>query len=151
MDFDISKARSPGLLRRLAAMTYDSVLLFAMLLLAVAVVVMPYQGLTGQPFPQHGWIYRLHQIYLLCVIVGFYSFFWIRGGQTLGMRAWRFRLVRDDGRKLTLTGALKRLTWALLTLVPAGIGLLWMLVDSERLSLYDRLSNTRLVMLKQGS
>lgn len=79
---------------------------------------------------------------------GFYIFFWVRGGQTLGMRAWRFRLVRRDGQGLTYGDALKRLLWAIVTLAPAGLGLLWVLIDRDGLSLYDRLSRTGPVMLK---
>lgn len=149
MELDIARTRSPGLMRRLAAMVYDLILLFGMLLLAVTLVVLPYEGLTGQEFPDQGWIYRLHQLYLLCVIAGFHTFFWVRAGQTLGMRAWRFRLLRDDAQPLTATDALKRFAWATVTLAP--LGLLGMPFDSDRLGLYDRLSRTRPVMLKKGS
>ena len=144
MTFDIALAESPGLLRRLAAMFYDLILLFGMLLLAVTLVVVPYVELIKPEFPHDNWLYRL---YLLTVAGGFYLLFWVRGGQTLGMRAWRFRLVREDGRPLSPSDALKRLVWASLTLVPLGIGLLWMLVDRDKLTLYDRLSQTRPVML----
>jgi len=149
MEFDIARARSPGFIRRLAAMVYDLILLFGMLLLAVTLVVLPYEGLTGSEFPNKGWIYHLHQLYLLCIVVGFHIFFWVRAGQTLGMRAWRFRLFRDDGRSLSVADAFKRFAWATATLAP--IGLLWIPFDSERLGLYDRLSHTRPVMLKKGS
>jgi uncharacterized RDD family membrane protein YckC len=146
MDIDIARAGTPGLLRRLAAMLYDLILLFGMLLLAVTLVVVPYQALGGGAFPREGWLYHLHQIYLLCVTGGYYLFFWSRGGQTLGMRAWRFRLVRDDGGRASLGDALRRLLWAALTLAPAGLGLLWMLLDRDGLAWYDRLSHTRPVM-----
>ena len=148
MALDIALAESPGLLRRLAAIFYDLILLFGMLLLAVTLVVVPYVELIEPEFPHEHWLYRL---YLLAVAGGFYLFFWARGGQTLGMRAWRFRLVREDGCPLSPGDALKRLLWASLTLVPAGIGLLWMLVDRDKSTLYDRLSHTRAVMLSPPS
>jgi uncharacterized RDD family membrane protein YckC len=146
MAFDIQQAKIPGFLRRLAAMLYDLVLLFGMLLLAVAVVVIPYVELIGPEFPHSHWLYRL---YLLAIAGSFYVYFWVHGGQTLGMRAWRFCLVREDGRALTAADALKRLGWAALTIAPAGIGLFWMLADRERLTWYDRLSHTRPVMLSK--
>jgi len=149
MELDIDHARSPGLLRRLAAMVYDLILLFGMLLLAVTLVVIPYEGLTGDEFPSKGWIFHFHQIYLLCVIAGFHIYFWVRAGQTLGMRAWRFRLLRDDAQPLTVMDACKRFAWAAVTLAP--LGLLPMLLDPQRRSLYDRLSHTRPVMLKKDS
>jgi uncharacterized RDD family membrane protein YckC len=147
MATDSALPRSPGLIRRLAAIFYDLVLLVGLLLFAVTLVVIPHGLMTGAELPQEGWPYRLHQLYLLGVTVAFYVYFWTRGGQTLGMRAWRMRLVRDDGRPLGAADALRRLVWALLTLAPAGLGLLWVLFDREHLSLYDRLSRTRPVVL----
>lgn len=148
MDPDMQQVRSPGLPRRLAAIVYDSILLFGILLLAVTVVVVPYLELVGPNFPHDSWLYRL---YLLLVAAGFYVFFWTRAGQTLGMQAWRLRLQRADGGALTPADALRRLLWATLTLAPAGLGLLWVLVDREGLSLYDRLSRTRLVVIQTPS
>ena len=34
----------------------------------------------------------VYQLYLLVVIFGFYALFWHRGGQTLGMKAWRLQV-----------------------------------------------------------
>ena len=145
MSIDTSRARVPGFPRRLAAVFYDAILVFGMLLFAATIVVVPYLELIGPDFPHHNWLYR---IFLLTVACGFYIFFWVRGGQTLGMRVWRFRLVRRDGQGLTYGDALKRLLWAIVTLAPAGLGLLWVLIDRDGLSLYDRLSRTGPVMLK---
>jgi uncharacterized RDD family membrane protein YckC len=146
MNFDIAQAKSPGLLRRLAATLYDLLLLFGVLVVAAAVVVIPYLQFTASPFPHQSWCYRL---YLLAVICGFYVFPWVKGGQTLGMRAWRFRVLRDDGGGLHPRDALSRLLWATVSLAPAGAGLLWLLIDREGLAWHDRLSHTRLVMVKR--
>jgi uncharacterized RDD family membrane protein YckC len=146
MEPDITEVRSPGLLRRLAAMLYDLLLLLGILLLAVAVVVIPYEAMTGSQFPQEGLLFHLHQVYLLCVAAGFHVFFWVRGGQTLGMRAWHFRVLREDGRPLRVADALRRLAWAAVTLGP--VGLLWVPLDRDHLAPYDRLSRTRPVVEK---
>jgi hypothetical protein len=42
-----------------------------------------------------------------------------------------------------------RLLWAAVCLAPAGAGLLWMLLDRDRLTCYDRLSRTRPIMLTE--
>jgi uncharacterized RDD family membrane protein YckC len=149
MATDITQARQPGLLRRLAAMAYDLILLLGLLMLAVTLVVVPYEGLTGEPFPQQGLLFHLHQVYLACVFAGFHTYFWVHGGQTLGMRAWRFRLLRDDGRPLSGADALRRFGFAALTLGP--ISLLWVPFDPQGLSPYDRLSRTRPVLLKRSA
>ena len=144
MDFDIAQARTPGLLRRLAALLYDAVLLFGLLLLAAGLAIIPYMTLVDSDFPAHAWWFRA---WLLVVIGGFYAWFWTHGGQTLGMSAWRLRLVRADGGRPSLADALLRLTCAALALAPAGLGLLWVLIDSDRLAWHDRWSRTRLVMV----
>jgi uncharacterized RDD family membrane protein YckC len=131
-------------------MFYDLVLLFGVLMLAVTLVVIPYDLIAGSPFPSDQFLPRLClQLYLVAVLVVFFVFFWVRGGQTLGMRSWRFRLVRGDGSGLRRRDALLRLAWAAICLAPAGAGLLWMLLDRDRLTCYDRLSRTRPVMLEE--
>jgi uncharacterized RDD family membrane protein YckC len=93
----------------------------------------------------------LFRCYLLGVIVGFFCWFWLRGGQTLGMRAWRVMLVRDDGAPLTLRDALLRQAAALLSWASLGVGFAWSLFDAQRLTWHDKLTATRLVMLKKPS
>jgi uncharacterized RDD family membrane protein YckC len=172
MHNDISQARPPGLLRRLAALLYDGLLLFGILLLATGLVVVPYGQLVGPEFPSHAWWFRA---WLVATVVGFYAYFWTHGGQTLGMNAWRLRLMRADGASLRLADALLRLAcvalylmpatavylidrvWGMpsitgwigwtLTLAPAMLGLLWVLVDPDGLAWHDRCSRTRLVLV----
>jgi uncharacterized RDD family membrane protein YckC len=148
MDFDISQAKSPGLVRRLAAMLYDLLLLFGVLVVAASIVVIPYMEILETAFPHRSWWFR---VYLLAVICAYYAFHWTHGGQTLGMRAWRFRLLREDGTNLHVRDALSRLLWATVSLAPGGAGLLWSLVDRDGLAWHDRLSHTRPVMLKRAS
>jgi uncharacterized RDD family membrane protein YckC len=149
MDLDISLAKTPSLLRRIGALLYDSVLLLGVLMLAVMLVVIPYGLLTGASPDQSPLHALLMQLYLLAVICGFYVFFWTHGGQTLGMRAWRFRVIRDDGGNLATGDALRRFAWGAVSLLPAGLGLLWVLIDRDGLAWHDRWSKSRLVMLKR--
>jgi len=144
MDIDISQPPTPGLLRRLAALLYDSVLLFGILLLAAGMVIIPYMSLIAGDFPSTAWWFRG---WLVAVIAGFYAYFWTHGGQTLGMSAWRLRLVRADGGEPRLTDALIRLACAVVALAPAGLGLLWILIDRDGLAWHDRWSRTRLVLV----
>jgi len=88
----------------------------------------------------------LFTIYLLAIAFGYLGGFWVRGGQTLGMRAWRLRATTADGAPLGWTDALARFAAAALSWLPAGAGFLWIAFDRDRLSLHDRLSGTRLVL-----
>jgi len=148
MGIDITNARTPGLLRRLAAILYDGMVLLGILILAVALVVIPYEQLSGTPFPQDAPLHRLAlRAYLLLVIGAFFSYFWVRGGQTLGMRAWRLRVLHDDGEPLGWGDAWRRFAFACLSLAPFGLGLLWCLLDRDGLAWHDRLSRTRPVLV----
>lgn len=141
-NIDLATGSPPGLLRRLAALLYDSLLVTALLMLATV----PYVMLASDATASH-WVRVLFQTYLLAVMLAFFSWFWLHGGQTLGMRAWRLRVVSRDGAPLHLRQALARFAWALPSLLFFGLGLLWVLVDKDRLAWHDRLSGTRLVML----
>ncbi len=83
--------------RRLGALLYDLVLLLGVLMLANAIIVIPYEVITSHPLYESFLPLTLMRLYLLAVIAGFYIYFWTHGGQTLGMRAWRIRVIGDDG------------------------------------------------------
>jgi len=135
-----------GLPRRLAAMFYDSLLLLALLMIVTALFLLTTGGEAIDPRTQPvlEFIYRL---VLLLLIVGFFGVSWTRSGQTLGMATWRLRVEREDGRRLTWGDTLRRLGWALVSLLPAGLGFAWVLFDPERRAWHDRLSRTRIVVV----
>jgi uncharacterized RDD family membrane protein YckC len=127
-------------------MFYDSLLLLALLMIVTALFLLTTGGEAIDPRTQPGleFIYRL---VLLLLIVGFFGVSWTRSGQTLGMATWRLRVEREDGRRLTWGDTLRRLGWALVSLLPAGLGFAWVLVDPERRAWHDRLSRTRVVVV----
>lgn len=128
-----------GFLRRTAAFAYD-VLLLAGILLAFTLFTYMLRGGREIP-PGTLWF----QATLVVLIAGFFAGFWSHGGQTLGMRAWRLRVVDRDGRPIGTLRALARVAAGVVALLPAGLGVLWALVDREKLGLHDRLSGTRLL------
>lgn len=141
-----SKASSPppGLFRRLAAMVYDGLLILALAFVVSALLLMASGGRLGQP-DRPPWLLWAHRIALAASIWGFFAWFWIHGGQTLGMRAWRLRLVAVDGSAITWAQTIRRFAGATLSLVALGLGYLWVLFDPDRRSWHDRLSGTVLV------
>jgi uncharacterized RDD family membrane protein YckC len=84
---------------------------------------------------------------LIGLIIGFFGWFWTRRGQTLGMQAWRLRLVREDGSLLTWLDTLKRLAAALVSLAPLGLGYFWLWIDRDKLTWHDRWTHTRVIVL----
>jgi uncharacterized RDD family membrane protein YckC len=131
---------TPGLLRRLAAMLYDGLLLLALIMVVTAILTLPLGMPTG---------YRLTALqFLLFEIVPliFFCGFWVYGGQTLGMRSWRLKLLRADGTPVGWRDALKRHFAALLSWLAFGLGFFWILLDRDALAWHDRLSDTRLTL-----
>jgi uncharacterized RDD family membrane protein YckC len=133
-----------SLLRRLAALVYDALLLAALVFLFTLAVVLARGGREIAP----GTIW--FELCLVALAFAFCGLFWTRGGQTLGMHAWGIRLVAADGRRVGWERAAVRFFAAWLSMVPAGLGYWWMLVDRDRLSWHDRLSGTRMVRVTKA-
>lgn len=133
-----------GLFRRLAALLYDTLLLLAVLFIATA-LLLPFTH--GEAMRPHNPFYST---YLLFVGFFFFGWFWMHGGQTLGMRAWRLQLRRLDGKPLTWWHALLRFMSAIPSWAFAGLGFLWILVDRRRLAWHDRISETCIVQLTEN-
>jgi uncharacterized RDD family membrane protein YckC len=134
------KAVNATLLRRLGAMLYDGLLVTAVLMLATVPFVIERGGETVEPDDNY-----LYQLSMLIVMYLFFVYFWTRGGQTLGMRAWRLRLETDDGRSPSITVASLRFFVAIVSLIPFGLGFLWQLWDKDRLTWHDRIAGTRML------
>ena len=137
---DTATLKPAGLLVRLLAMFYDSLLLLSALLIATALALMVTKGTLSYHNP-------FFRTFLFLICFSFYAWFWLHGGQTLGMRAWRLRLQRFDGRAITIWQALLRFMVAIPSLAIGGLGLLWMLVDKDGLAVHDRVSESTIVRL----
>jgi uncharacterized RDD family membrane protein YckC len=85
------------------------------------------------------------ELCLLGIALGFFAGFWTRGGQTLGMRAWRVRVVTDGGGPLGPARAALRFAAGVAAFVPAGLGFWWGLLDRDRRGWQDRWTRTRVV------
>lgn len=68
---------------------------------------------------------------------------WARGGQTLGMRPWRLRVVGVDAAVPTRRQLAIRYLVGNLSLLLGGLGFWWAWFDRERLTWHDRVSATR--------
>ena len=128
-----------SLWRRLAALCYDALLLAA-LVVCFTLVVLAVR--LGTAVPPGSWWFPLC---LVAITTAFFCGFWVHGGQTLGMRAWRIRVVREDGRPLTWSRAALRFAAALVAALPAGLGLWWGVFDAGKRGWHDRWTGTRVV------
>lgn len=129
-----------GLMRRLAAMIYDTLLVAALLFLAT----IPFIAARGGEPVEIG-DNALYQILLATVIYVFFVGYWTRYGRTLGMQSWGLQLQTMDDQLPTLATASVRFFAAILSWIPAGLGFLWQLWDKDSLTWHDRISGTRIV------
>lgn len=127
--------------RRLASAGYDALLLAAVWMV-VAMADLFLRGAAGVPGSAHGL-----RAELLLAAALFFGLSWTRGGQTLGMRAWRLQLRRVDGRPVTWPTALTRFAFAWLAWLPLGLGVLWCAIDARKRAWHDALSGTEVVLL----
>lgn len=130
-------------------MAYDSLLVFAIWFLVSALGLLVSGGRLAEPDPPF-WMRMLLQAGLLLATGLFFTWFWTHGGQTLGMRAWRMKVVAVDGKAVTWPQALRRFAGAVLSATCFGLGYLWIVFDPHRRSWHDRLSSTRLIVLPKN-
>ncbi|QJE01313.1 RDD family protein [Massilia forsythiae] len=154
----------PSIRRRLVAMVYESFLLAAVEMLAVAL----WLALTRnhhEPVYQYGL-----KVFLFLVTGAYFVHAWSGSGHTLAMKTWRMRLLTDGGARVPLRTAVLRYLLAWGWFLPAlavcalfgvtgkaqvgivvGVGIVaWgatALLDPQRRFLHDRLAGTRLVSL----
>ena len=154
---------SASLGRRLAALVYDGLLMFAVLVIASALTI-PFTGGKGAEHYS-----PVLTVYFLAVIFLFNGWFWTHGGQTLGMRAWRIQLLKKSGEPVDWKQAFYRFLaslpfWAFVVItlvignqtikigldiesIPAWVfylvATIWLLIDQQPNNWRDRISNTR--------
>lgn len=87
----------------------------------------------------------LFKFVLLLVSYLYFAFCWRRGGQTLGMKSWRIRVVGPAGARLTWSQTLLRFSAGIVSWVPLGMGFWWSLTDPQRRGWPDRASDSLLV------
>lgn len=132
--------QNTGLLRRLAAIAYDALLVAALLFLTT----IPFIALRGGEAVEIG-DNAIYRAVLALVVYAFFVGFWTRPGRTLGMQSWGLQLETTDGQRPSIGRASVRFLAALLSWAPAGLGFLWQLWDPDRLTWHDRISGTRIV------
>lgn len=137
---------SPFLLRRLAAMLYDTLLVLPLIMLSVALAMGVSRLLTGDD-SGNALDPNLVRVIALLTTIGFFCAFWVKSGQTLGMQAWRIKLVDFEGREPGLARCVVRCLAAVLSATCFGLGYLWCLVDRRRRYWHDYLSGTEFILL----
>ena len=132
--------------RRMGAILYDAMLVGGSLIIIGGILSTILARSLGVEYlaPDSNAAHFMQLIYLLLAF-GFFGWFWTHGGQTLGMRAWKIRVVDLNNNPLTWTQAGMRFLWSLASWMTFGLGYIWAFFDPDKLTLHDRMSKTRLV------
>ncbi len=146
---------SAPLWRRLAALVYDSLILLAISMAYGALVTLT--GALGgqtqeakyQPMFHAGGSAELVLIGWILCLVFFYVGFWQRSGQTLGMRAWRLKLVdaHDNNAKISMSRCLQRAAWGAPSVIFFGLGYWYRFISPTRQCLHDKLTRTQVIVI----
>jgi uncharacterized RDD family membrane protein YckC len=136
------------ILRRLLAMFYDLWPVLALWMLLSALFNLGYwlAGHGEREILETGSVLGLLLWFCCWLVTGAYAVIsWSRGGQTLGMRPWRLRVMAMGGSAPTSTQLIQRYLVGTLSLLLGGVGFWWAWLDRERRTWHDRASGTRVV------
>lgn len=131
-----------SLFKRLVVIGYDSLLLIAILFISTA-LTLPLND--GEAITSQHALFPFLVIYWFLISFVFYAWFWTHGGQTLGMKTWKLRLISTDNKKITWKQAFVRFCCAILSTLLLGLGFIWSLFNEKKATLHDIVSNTILI------
>lgn len=127
-----------SLLRRLGAIIYDSFLTFSLVYFIIGVILIVFFEKQAQT--------NIFMFFMILLTNYFYfSCSWVKGGQTLGMKAWKFHIQQNNGEHITYKQAFIRFILSAVSFSAFGLGFIYQLFNSDNLALNDRYSNTLLM------
>ena len=110
-------------------MLYDSLLIIALFFLTGFIwVSVSGDVATGLAF----------QLTLLAEVIAFFGYCWAKQGETLGMRAWKIRILNGDGGLPNMRQIALRLLIAPASLTCFGLGYAWLFLGKDKQTWHDR-------------
>ena len=141
----VSVFPSAGLLRRLMAIFYDLFLLAAILFLATAIFSAIFN--SGEALDKGTPYTTLLSFYLAGIIFVYFGWFWTHGGQTLGMKTWKVKLISNTSQTISWKQVLIR---EITTIIFLGLSFIWSIFDKQKRCWHDISSNTTLIDLRDA-
>ncbi len=136
-----------GFWRRIAAISYDCLLLLAACFLATA-IALPLNN--GEAFHSGQYVYPG---YLLVISFTYFGWFWTHGGQTPGMKAWKLKLISSNYPSVSNISwklAAIRFIAAVLSWIILGVGFAAILFSKQKLAWHDRLSSSSIITVSKN-
>lgn len=130
----------PGRYARIACLFYEALTVIALTIVGLIIphtLLGVFAGITAS-----GRVLLTHLFLLLLI---YFVWQWLNGGQTLAMKTWRIKLQSEEALPLRPAQALLRYAVAWPGTLLAGIGFLWAIADREGRYLHDRIAGTILI------
>ena len=132
-----------GLFRRFASLVYDSLIITSILFLATTIAILLVSLVLGTNAITENSILVGNPIFFFWLVFTWFSYYawcWRKSGQTLGMKAWRLKLITLDSSVISYKNALLRFFSAFL-----GLANLWALLPAKR-GWHDILSSSNIIV-----
>ena len=120
-------------------MLYEGLVVFSILLIGF---LLPQVALAGFGIAVSAKQLWLHVAILLML---YFVWCWLNGGQTLPMKTWKLRIANPDGTRLRPAQALLRYLAAWPSILLFGAGLFWAIFDKDKQFLHDRIAGTQII------
>jgi uncharacterized RDD family membrane protein YckC len=125
-----------SLIRRLGAIIYDIFLVFSLVFFIAGILV----AIFNDKLQNNSILFII-----VCAVIYFYfAISWIKGRQTLGMKAWKFQVVQNNGQNITQKQAFIRFLLAIFSFSAFGLGFIYQIFN-KNIALHDKYSNTILI------
>ena len=134
-----------GFFKRVFSLIYDSLAITGIIFSLSLVLVLLNGG-----YAEENTIAGLIQL-LIIILSGpcFFTYFWIANeGQTLGMQAWKIKLINQK-KDLSIVLCLLRCFVSVISFLIFGIGYFLILFRKDNRSLSDLLTHTQIIDLKK--
>ena len=129
-----------GFFRRIFSLIYDSFAVLGIILSFTLLLVL----VNGEAPKSGGFADFLQLCITLLSGPVFYSYFWIANkGQTLGMQAWKIKLISEEN--ITIRVCILRCAFSTFSFLFFGIGYFLILLRKDNKSLADLATKTRII------
>ena len=124
--------------RRIGSISYDLFLVFSFVFFIAGIIILIN---NKEPITNPFFFFLV----TLPVIYSYFSISWVKGKQTLGMRAWKFEIIQEDGGNITYWQSAIRFFLAIISL--AGIGFIFQFLNKNKLPFHAYYSQTYLMTI----
>jgi uncharacterized RDD family membrane protein YckC len=130
-----------GLMRRLLALLYDSILIIGIYMSYVILVTY----LNGSALESQLEILFLQFSFIIFIFL-FYCYFWkFNNGQTLGMQVWKIKLVSSGNEEININKMVLRCALSIIFSLVFLSNFIFIIFNKERKTLGDYFSKTKLL------